>query len=66
LPPAYSSSSITRSRATFVRVDSTSASGFRFVERRLFGKDECAVYRLDRPEYERTLSEETTDERAQR
>jgi len=23
--------------------------GFRFVERRTFGEDDCAVYRLDRP-----------------
>ncbi len=26
--------------------------GFRFVERRRFGQDECLVYRLDRADYE--------------
>lgn len=28
--------------------------GFRFVERRRFGQDECFVYRLDRADYERS------------
>lgn len=27
--------------------------GFKFMERRTFGKDQCAVYRLDRSDYER-------------
>jgi aminoglycoside 6'-N-acetyltransferase len=30
--------------------------GFRFVERRRFGADDCSVYRLERREYESRLA----------